>query len=113
MASATANPITDAVEGSTIEFVASKTAKQVDLQALHPVREHRRGLLATPRTPDDDWIGAFKGRFFNIREPAAPKKYCPLLFIAGTARSRLSEVLYAAGWKHFEPCPLNASNFQL
>jgi hypothetical protein len=53
-ASATANPITEAVQRSTIEFVAAKTAKQVDLQALHPVRERRRGLLATPRTPDDD-----------------------------------------------------------
>jgi len=53
-------------------------------------------------------MGSFKGRFFNIQKP-----YCPLLFIAGAAGSRLSEVLYAAGWKHFEPCPLNASNFQL
>jgi hypothetical protein len=53
-ASATANPITEAVQRSTIEFVAAKRAKQVDLQALHPVRERRRGLLATPRTPDDD-----------------------------------------------------------
>jgi hypothetical protein len=35
----------------------------------------RRGLPA-PRTPDDVQTGTFKGRFFNIQEPAVPKKYC-------------------------------------
>jgi transposase len=37
--SAAAEPIAEAVQRPTMKFVATKTADQLDLQALHRVRE--------------------------------------------------------------------------
>ena len=70
-----AEAIAEAVQRPTMKFVATKTAEQLDLQALHRVRERlvsqRTGIINQIRAPSSWSAGAFGPDARDLLKPPA------------------------------------------
>ena len=93
-----AEAIAEAVQRPTMKFVATKTAEQLDLQALHRVRER----LVSQRTGIINQIRAFMlERGIAVRPPGIGTSHLPsrLLYLVDRICLHIRTwVLSAPGW---------------